>query len=261
MPITVGLSSDISNLEIENQRHKENRSRAADKAEEYRQVSVAIDTILVDRLSGINSAKTDIVSLGGNVGLGSTCYSSDISYLTTTYGDLVTGIGSTFGSVFGITGIGTTQVVGYGTIYYDSLRAYRFPQMESTTGVTTATAATIDPFSGEGFVDLTASNLGVGASVVFFAGVGTAAGTVFSLVNDCHDAVSAAISSYIDAYDSDVSGISSYVGADTLIKNEKKEYQFQYWSLSRQIVDNETGITTTNSVIGVLNDPSIGGPY
>jgi len=261
MPITVGLSSDVVDLQNENTRHEEFRSRAATNAEEYRQVSVQIDEIIIDRLSGINSAKTDIVALGGNVGLGSTCYSSDISYLTSTYGSLVTGIGSTLGSVFGITGIGTTQVVGYGTIYYDVLRAYRFPEIESTTGVTTASASTADPFSGEGFVDLTLSNLGVGASVRLFAGVGTAAGTVFSLVGDCHSAISASISSLISTYDSDVSGISSYVGADTLIKNEKKEYQFQYWSHSRKVVENSTGITSTNSLIDVLNDPSIGGPY
>ena len=261
MSLTVGLSSEISELEYENLNNKKTRSEVAVKAEEFRTVSVAIDTILVDRLVGINSAKTGIVTLGGNVGLGSTCYSSDTTYLTTTYGDLVSGVGATFGSEFGITGIGTTQVVGYGTIYYDSIRAYRFPQIESTTGVTTATASTVDPFSGEGFVDLTSSNLGVGASVVFFAGVGTAAGTVFSLVNDCDNAVSAAISSYIDAYDTDVAGISTYVGADTLIKNEKKANQFNYWSLSRKIVDNETGITTTESVIDVIEDPAIGGPY
>ena len=84
---------------------------------------------------------------------------------------------------------------------------------------------------------------------------------MYALVNDCHVAISASITSLKSQYDTESAGISSFVSAATLVKGEKTEYQFHVWSYERKIGVNSTGITTFTSVIDVLEDPDFGGPY
>jgi hypothetical protein len=257
MSIVVGLSSEVTELQTENTKITTYRDRAAGIASDYLVPSEAIDRLAIAEFNKLTTRQTDLVSIGGNVGLGSTCYSSDTSYLTTTYGDLVSGVGSALGSVFGITGIGTTQVVAFGSINFDTLQAYRYPKIESGT----LDASTVDPFDGEGYVTLTTANAGIGNSTRYTRGTGGFAGTVFALVNDCHVAISASITSLRSQYDSESVGISSFVSAATLVKGEKTEYQFHVWSYSRKINENSTGITSFTSVIDILEDPDFGGPY
>jgi len=257
MTIVVGLTSEKNELQQENTNLNIYKNKAAGIASDYLIPSESIDNLIILEFNKIATRQTDLASVGGNVGLGSTCYSSDTSYLTTNYGDIVTGIGSTFGSEFGITGIGTTQVVAFGTINFDSLEAYRYPKVEAGT----LDASTVNPFDGEGYVTLTTSNAGIGNSTRYTRGTGGLAGTVFALVNDCHVAISASITSLKSQYDTESAGISSFVSAVNLVKGEKNEYQLQVWSYTRKINENSTGITSFTSVIDVLEDPDFGGPY
>ena len=257
MSILVGLTSESTELQQESNKLVTFRDRAAGIASDYLVPSEAIDKLAIAEFDKITTRQTDLASVGGNVGLGSTCYSADTSYFSTNYGDLVTGIGTTTGQNTPITGIGTTQVVAFGSINFDTLEAYRYPKIESGT----LDASTVDPFDGEGYVTLTTSNAGIGNSTRYTRGAGGLAGTVYALVNNCHVAISASITSLKSQYDTESAGISSFVSAATLVKGEKTEYQFHVWSYERKIGVNSTGITTFTSVIDVLEDPDFGGPY
>lgn len=257
MSILVGLASESTELQQENSKLVTFKNRAAGIASDYLVPSEAIDKLAITEFNKITTRQTDLASIGGNVGLGSTCYSSDTSYFATHYGDLVTGIGTTTGENTSITGIGTTQVVAFGSLNFDVLEAHRYPKIESGTLDTSSD----NPFDGQGYVTLTTSNAGIGNSTRYTRGTGGLAGTVFALVNDCHVAISASITSLKSQYDTESAGISSFISAVNLVKGEKTEYQFHVWSYDRKIGVNSTGITTFTSVIDVLEDPNFGGPY
>jgi hypothetical protein len=213
--------------------------------------------IELDLVDNANTIKESIVNVGGNVGLTTECYTSDTSYLTSTYGSMVTGIGVTYGSSLGISGIGT-ELVAYGSIKYDILEAYNYPKIESIN------ADTENPFIGEGYIGITESNSGIGAETRYLAGEGSIIGTVLSIstVSPCTgEAIANNITSLIVQYNNSISGISSYVSLASAVKKYKTEYQFHVWSYSRKIKENDEASIETTSLVDILSDSNYGGPY
>jgi len=254
MSVTVGLTSDSSALLQQNIDIIAFRDRAQSLADDYAVPSADIDNLAITKFNSIIQTQNHIISAGGNVGLGSTCYSADTNIFSTNYGDLVTGIGTTLGAHTGIVGIGTSTVVAVATLNLDLLQAYRYPKIESGTLDT----STDNPFVGEGYVTLTSGNAGIGNSTRYTRGAG-AGSTVFALVGDCNTA--AGIATLRTLYTNQIAGISSFVSAATVIKGEKTEYQLHVWSYGRKIATNTVSNTSITTVIDTLENPGLGGPY
>lgn len=236
----------------------EYKDRAIGLAVSYRIPSKYFDDICLNLVNSANSIKVNIVSLGGNTGLGSTCYTEDTSYLTSTYGSMVTGVTTALGSTLGIVGVGTTQVVAYGTIKYDVLDAYNYPKIE------TIDATTDNPLDGEGYVTVTSGNSGIGKDTRYRSSVGSNVGTVFAVSTTAPctgSTIASNVGSLITQYNNIISGITSYTSLATSVKKYKTEYQFQSWSYSRKIQENTTDAADQTSVANVLSDPVYGGPY
>jgi hypothetical protein len=207
----------------------------------------SIDSAALTLFNTVVQRQNDLATLGGNVGLGSTCYSSDTAYLTTTYGSLVSGVGATFGANLGIVGVGTTQVVAFGTIFRDTFEALRCPKLESLD------VSGDNPLEGEGYVTITSSNTGIGRSTRYSTGAGAAAGIVFSLENACHVAISASITSVKNQYTTESAGMSTHVSNANVMKEYKHTAQLDYWSLNKASNNMTTGVSTNTSVVGILS--------
>ena len=257
MSVIVGLNTDKGAVQNRNIELVTWKNYSAGIASEFLIPAANIDSTALSLFNKVKQRQTDLATLGGNVGLGSTCYSSDTSYLTTTYGDLVSGVGTALAVDLGIVGVGTTQVVAFGQIKFDTFEALSYPKIESGTLDVTAD----DPRSGAAYVSITGSNLGIGASSRYLRGAGSNAGNVFSLENTCHTAIASSITSVKAQYTSESAGMSTYVSAVNLVKTQKSQNQFQAWSWGRKINENTGTATSITSTISVLEDPNYGGPY
>lgn len=257
------ISENISEIQRGNIEHARFRDRASGLYEQYRLPAENIDDIIIETLDTANSIKSNIVSIGGNVGLGSNCYLSSTNFVTTTYGSMVVSTGVTYGHTLGIstlgpTGIGTTQNVGYGIIKYDKLEAYTYPKIESLD------VSTSNPVEGEGYVILNSANSGSGKDTLYTVSGGSTTGIVFSISSNspCTGAsIQNQITPLISQYDSTILGISSDTAAANVVKRNKTEYQFHIWAYSRKIKENEDFIGFQTSVIDTLNNSKYGGPY
>ena len=254
--VIAGITSNLSALQDQNAELPTFRDQATTIADEYEKPAEEIDKLAIARFDEIIAEQNNLITISGNVGLGSTCYSADTSYFTTHYGSMVTGIGTTTGDNTAIIGIGTTQVVATASLALDTLTAFRYPKVESGTLDT----STDNPFVGEGTVNLTNSNAGIGKTTIYTQRAG-AATTIFALVNACHTGSATSITNGVSAYNTLSSGISTFIDPVNLIKDEKTQNRLIAWSLGRKIATNAVGITSAENVIDALEDPSLGGPY
>jgi len=222
--------------------------------------SQAVDQLALNVFNKITQRQLDIATLGGNTGLSSACYSANTAVVTSLYGSLVSGVGVTFGTTLGIVGVGTTTNVAFGSIKYDTLQAFRYPNMEPAT----LNSSTDNPLDGEGYVTLTSSNLGIGKSTRYTTGAGSNAGTVFALQSSgcaSYTGIAASISSVKAQYDTESAGIVTFVNNVNVIKGFKNTSQLEYWSLNKSSNNLSVGISSNNSVLTLLSDPVYGGPY
>ena len=225
--------------------------------------SAVVDQLVLNSFNTIIQKQSDIISLGGNVGLGSTCYSSSTAIVTTLYGSLVTGIAVTYAEDIGIntvtSGIGSTDLVAYGVLKYDTLQAFRYPNMEPAT----LNSSTDNPFDGGGYVTLTSGNLGIGKETLYSVGAGASA-IVFALQGTgcaAYAGIAASISSIRSEYNTFSAGIATYVSDVNVIKGFKNTAQLEYWSLNKVSNNMSVGISSNSSVLTLLDDPNYGGPY
>jgi len=213
--------------------------------------SQEIDQLALNVLTTINQQKLSIATLGGNTGLASDCYSSNPADITVIYGSLVSGIAVTFGVSLGIVGIGTTQVVAFGTIFNDTLRVFRYPNIEPAT----LNSSTDNPLDGEGYVTLTSFNLGIGKSTLYTIGAGSGISTVFALKSaGCasYTGIASSITQFTNIYNSQSTGIVTYINDVNIIKGLKNSAQFEYWSLNKVNNNMSVGISSNSSVLSVL---------
>jgi len=233
------------------------RSRSSNLAEKYKQPAEYIDNILLDRITTSNSIKQNIVSIGGNTGLTTTCYSSSTTFITSTYGSMVVSTGVTSGSNLGIVGLGTV-LVAYGVIKYDTLTAYNYPKIENLD------PSDPYPYTGEGYVDVNSGNAGIGKNSVYTVSGGSNVGYVFSVLSSgscTGTSIANSVTNLISQYNSSSTGLSTYTDDVTIVKTYKTEYQFQSWSYSRKIQEDTNYENSQTGLREITSSPSYGGPY
>jgi hypothetical protein len=230
-------------------------SVAASTAEKFRLPAAALDNIVLPKVTSINTLKSEIVTLGGSVGFSSGCYSSNTADVTTIYGDLAVGIGTTVGITLGI----AVDIVAYGTVYYDRLRAWNYPKLE------TQDASGENPFAGESWVTISSGNVGTGRSSNYAINDNGVAGIVFafSSTGGCsgNAPTLASITSKLGQITTIRSGITSDTNSATLVKKYRMDYKLKQWSYSRTVVTNNAEAVAINGVLGIITDPTYGGPY
>lgn len=251
------LTGDASLLAENSTSLPQYRDRAVGLAASYRNPSKFFDNLSLGLLNTGNSVKASAVSVGGNTGLSTSCYNTDTSWITSTYGSLVESVGIASGSALGIVGLGSVPVA-YGVIKNDVLEAYTYPKVDSLD------VSTDNPFVGEGYVTVTSGNSGIGKNTRVVQHGGSTIGNVFavSVGGTCTGStIASSISPLVTQYNNAFSGISSYNNLATSVKKYKTEYEFHSWSYSRKIQENTDDSNDQTVVAGILTNPVYGGPY
>ena len=112
---------------------------------------------------------------------------------------------------------------------------------------------------GEGYVNITSSNIGIGASTIYTAGAGSSVGTVYALQSSgCADytGIAASITSLRSQYDTESAGIVTYTADANVIKGYKHAAQLEYWSLNKVSNNMTVGVSSNTSVIDLLDQYS-----
>lgn len=258
MSLLVGiLTGDASLLAENSAKLPEFRDRAVGLAASYKLPSKFFDDLSLGLLNTANSAKVSAVSVGGNTGLSTACYTTDTTWITTTYGSLVESVGIASGSALGIVGLGT-QLVAYGVVKSDVLEAYTYPKVD------TLDVSVDNPFVGEGYVTVTSGNSGIGKNTRVVQNGGSTVGNVFAVSTGATctgSTIASSVTTLKTQYTNAFSGISSYNSLATSVKKYKTEYEFHVWSYSRKIQENTDDASDQNVVAGILTNPVYGGPY
>ena len=200
-------------------------------------------------VNSANSLKSQIVAIGGNTGLSTTRYGASTSNITSQYGSIVSGVGTATGASLGISGLGTA-IIAYGTVTADQARVYDYPKISG------GNYGSDFPFAGEGFVNLTSSNLGVGVSTRLFQSGGSEIGKVFDITGPAVD-----VSSLISQYNSTWSTAGGQATASTSAQRVKGDYELQVWGLNRQLEENTEKLVEIEEAIGIASSPTYGGPW
>ena len=242
------LSEDRDDLLKANGTIPDRRVRAEKDIATYGPPAEATTNNTLTNINSGNDLKNDIIAIGGNVGLGSARYGSSTSNITSQYGSIVVGVATTTGQYTSITGIGTTQVIAFGTINADLAKIYDYPN------ITNYTSDLV--FDGEGFVNLTASNVGKGVSTRVYQSAGSQLGLVYDITGPAVD-----VSSLVTQYNSVWSKAQDFADVATRCQDFHSEAQFALWGLYRQEAKNNTEIGKLNTSIGIASDATYGGPW
>lgn len=235
---------------------------SSDTLQKWKEPCVYIDNIVVNFVSSINLKKQQIVDIAGQAAAGSptACGISSVEtdvtnvYASVSNGTIATGIGTTTGTAVGLA---TTSIVGFGTVFADTLIAYRFPNLEN------GNYSTDNPIESPGNVSLTASNTGIGKTTIFNQNNGTQIGNVFVITGGSGSCAgwASSITSLINEIATLRSGIATYVTAVNAVKNYKHAQHLDYWSLNKVVNLTNAQIDANKIILDVLNDPAYGGPY
>lgn len=144
-------------------------------------------------------------------------------------------------------------MVSYGTISYDTLQVFRYPNIEPAT----LNSSTDNPLDGEGYVTLTSSNLGIGKNTLYTIGAGSIIATVFAFKSaGCasYTGIVNSIAQFTNTYNSQSTGIATYINDVNIIKGAKNSAQFDYWSLNKTNNNLSVGISSNTSVLNVLSN-------
>lgn len=191
----------------------------------------------LDIVDAANAIKSQIIAIGGNTGLTTTRYGSSTSSISSQYGSLLSGVGTATGASLGIAGLGTV-IIAYGTINADVLKAYDYPKISG------GDYGSDFPFSGDGYVTVTSSNVGIGVSTRLFQNGGSELGKVFNIISPAVD-----VSALISSYNSGISTASSQANVATSSQEIKGEYELQVWGLNRQLEENNERLVKINTAI------------
>lgn len=204
------------------------------------------DQQALSALSSANGIIDDIVSIGSPTGLGTACYETSTSWVSSTYGSLLDHVGTAVGTVLGIA---TTSLIGYGAINYDKLEAYIYPKVEKGS----LDVSDDNPIDGAGWATLNSSNKGSGSENRYQAGAGSTAGYVFAIKSGCRGTIESQVSSKKSTYNGHVSDISDANSLANSSKGKKSSYEFQVWSYSRKVQSNTDIVSDNNSAVGILS--------
>ena len=172
-----------------------------------------------------------------------------------------------------------TNYAGIGTMYKDIIITETFPNLEPPN------ASSNNPKGNPQYKILSGSTNGIGAGLTFHPNCVNGAyddfvysddtlpviGTVLAFDGASNSSGLSSITSLraeikslrgINSSDSNVrTGIASYVGAGSTVKNRKSSFAVNMWSLERSKVQGASQISNNNTAISILSDPAFGGPY
>lgn len=200
-------------------------------------------------INSANSLKSQIVSIGGNTGLTTNRYGTSTANITSQYGSVVVSVGSTSGSLLGIAGLGSA-VIAYGIVKADEAKIYDYPKISG------GNYGSDYPFTGEGFVNLTSSNLGAGVSTRLYQSNGSEIGKVFDIIGPAVD-----VSSLVSQYNSTWSTAGGQSTSSSASQKVKGDYELQVWGLNRQLQENTEKLADIEEAIGITSNPAYGGPW
>ena len=183
------------------------------------------------------------------------------------------GIGSVYGPAGVITDCSSTDFVGTGQLYDDNVILTFYPNLEP------ADTGTDNPLQPEELIPLTGSNEGMGVANTFYKNSLTSGGPVNSpnLPNGIVHTTSNAPSSKgtVFAYNGSNSTVNNQISdistkrseladpnnSSDVIKNDKKGYATNVWMISKSDSDLSQRQANIQTAIGILEDPTYGGPY
>lgn len=200
-------------------------------------------------VNNANSLKSQIVAIGGNTGLSTTRYGSSTASISSQYGSIVSGVATATGASLGIAGLGTV-IIAYGTVTQDLLKAYDYPKISG------GDYGSDFPFTGDGYVTVTSSNVGIGVSTRLFQSSGSSLGIVFNIVSPAVD-----VSSLISQYNTAIGQVNTQSTSASSAQAIKGDYELQVWGLNRQLQENTDRLAEIEIAIGIASDPATGGPW
>jgi hypothetical protein len=221
-----------------------------------------IDQKLVTIVGSINSKKQEIVNIcqtaaSGNptlCSLSTTASGVSAVYASVSNGTIAVGIGTTTG---GSVGLASTGIVGYGTVYADTLVSLTYPNLEN------GNYSTDNPIENGTNTAVTSGNAGIGKENTFTQNNGSLIGNVFAITDNTGTCggYATSITNLIQEIADLRTGITSYLNASNSVKGYKHAQQLDYWSLNKSVNISNQIISSNNSLLEVLNNPSYGGPY
>ena len=230
---------------------------SSDTLQKWKAPATYIDNIIVGFLTSINLKKQQIVSIaasaGAACGISTTAAGVDAVYNSVSNG--VIAIGAT--NIGTNVGLATTAIVGFGTVFADTLVAYQYPNLEN------GNYTTDNPIESPSNVSVTSSNAGIGKTTTFTQNNGTSLGNVFAITGGGGSCTgwASSITSLINEIATLRSGIATYATAVNSVKNYKHAQQLDYWSLNKVVNLTNAQIDANKIILDVLNNPAYGGPY
>lgn len=191
---------------------------------------------------------------------------------------IIAGVAGTFGigSTVFLTGIAFTSIssvnyVGTGQIYPDNTIVTYYPDLEPAD-------PTVDNPYGDlqlKVLDTPVSGLGIAntfyknsltdpntlGNIVDSDDTISSLGTVYTFDTTSGSSVKTSIDNLITSIDSNRTNSSTMNGNSSTIKNLKKGYSVNIWSLEKSNDNIQSNITDLQSAIAILEDPANGGPY
>ena len=230
---------------------------SSDTLQKWKEPATYIDNIIVGFLTSINLKKQQIVSIAASAaaacGISTTAAGVDAVYNSVSNG--VIAIGAT--NIGTNVGLATTAIVGFGTVFADTLVAYQYPNLEN------GNYTTDNPIESPSNVSVTSSNAGIGKTTTFTQNNGTSLGNVFAITGGGGSCTgwASSITSLINEIATLRSGIATYATAVNSVKNYKHAQQLDYWSLNKVVNLTNAQIDANKIILDVLNNPAYGGPY
>lgn len=220
-----------------------------------------IDNQIISIVNNINLKKQQIVDICVLAGSGnptSCSLSTTTSGVTAVYasvsnGTIAVGIAVTNGDNVGLA---STAIVGYGTVYTDTIVSLTYPNLE------TGNYSTNNPIDNEYNANVI-GNAGIGKQNTFTQNNGSLIGYAFAITGGggACTGYATSITNLIQEIADLRVGIASYVNSANTIKGYKHAQQLDYWSLNKVVNDMNATVAGNKSALEILNNPLYGGPY
>lgn len=196
-----------------------------------------------------NAIKQQIIALGGNTGISTALYGTNVSSLTSVYGNVVGLATTATGSSVGIVGLGSA-IIAVGYVYEDIIKGYDYPVISGEN------YSAEYPWSGEGYFEVTNSNLGLGKSTQFFRSGGSQMGIVFHI-----SSVESDINNLKSQYSVGLTSVTDQCLVATEAQQAKSEQEFVVWSYGREEQIKNDRLAEIESSITSVSNPQYGGPW
>jgi hypothetical protein len=220
-----------------------------------------IDNQIIPIVNAINDKKQQIVTICATASAGNPTFCSISTttagvtavYASVANGTVAVGIATTVGTNVGLA---TTAIVGYGTVYADTIVSLTYPNLE------TGNYSTNNPIENEYNANVI-GNAGIGRQNTFTYNNGSLIGNAFAITGGGGPCAGYAtlITNLILEIAALRVGIVSYVNAVNTVKGYKYSQQLDYWSLNKVVNNLNATIGSNNAALQILNNPEYGGPY